>query len=365
MPQIDPKGLKNKLKKGEIDNIYYLFGENVPEVDKLTKMIIKAAVGDNEDIALTSLEGRYLDFSELSDMIMMMPMLSDYNCILINDYNCERPREPMAGYKAEDLNRKLLDAIKEIPPQTVVIFNVTGFEVAVKRDYKANKNVIKDKNKKLADFAAKHGTVVECTVKTAQDMAKDIAAAVSARGGFISIQAAQEIAEICKCDMLTVRNEIDKLCSYAGSSEITSELVHDMVHHESGVTVYNLADAVMAGNEKAAFDALDEIMADKNNRIFAMGAITSTFLDMYRVQCARRSHVSSDAVKQDFAYYARGFAIDKLYRSGGMTTERLRKCVKILRDTNMKLNSSNGNEKIILEQMVTKMLMTDERRRGK
>ena len=74
MPQIDPKGLKNKLKKGEIDNIYYLFGENVPEVDKLTKMIIKAAVGDNEDIALTSLEGRYLDFSELSDMIMMMPI---------------------------------------------------------------------------------------------------------------------------------------------------------------------------------------------------------------------------------------------------------------------------------------------------
>ena len=148
MPQTDPKGLKAKLKKGEIDNIYYIFGENVPEVDKLTKLIIKTAIGDSEDIALTTLEGRYLDFSELSDMVQMMPMMSEYNCILINDYNCERPREPMAGYKADDLNKKLLDAIKEIPPQTVVIFNVTGFEIAVKRDYKTQKNTIKDKNKK-------------------------------------------------------------------------------------------------------------------------------------------------------------------------------------------------------------------------
>ena len=366
MPQIDPKGLKAKLKKGEIDNLYYIFGENVPEVDKLTKLIIKAAVGDNEDIALTSLEGRYLDFSELNDMVVMMPMLSDYNCILINDYNCERPRENMAGLRADDLTKKLLEAIKEIPPQTVVIFNVTGFEVECKYDYKSKKNIIKDKNKKLADYAAKHGTLVECAVKNAQDMAKDIAAAVSARGGFISIHAAQELAEICKCDMLTVKNEIDKLCAYAGSNEITAELIHDMVHHESGVTAFNLASAVASGDQKAAFDAIDEIMADKENRGAVLGAITTTFLDMYRVQCARKSGVSSERVKQDFAYYARGFAIDKLYRSGGgMSVERLRKCIRILRDTNIKLNSSNGNEKIVLEQMVTKMLMTDERRRIK
>ena len=146
------------------------------------------------------------------------------------------------------------------------------------------------------------------------------------------------------------------LYAYAGSSEITAELIHDMVHHESGVTAYNLANAVASGNRRAAFDAIGEIMADKDNRGAVLGAITTTFLDMYRVQCARQSRVSSETVKQDFAYYARGFAIDKLYRSGGMSTEKLRKCIKILRDTNIKLNSSNGNEKIILEQMVTKML---------
>ena len=134
MPQIDAKTLKAKLNKGELSNLYYIFGQNIPDVEKLTKDIIKAAIGDNEEFALKRLEGRYLDFSELYDMIQMMPMMSEYNCILINDYNCEKPRENMAGLKSEDINKKLIEAIKDIPPQTVVIFNVTGFEIALKTD---------------------------------------------------------------------------------------------------------------------------------------------------------------------------------------------------------------------------------------
>lgn len=366
MPQTDSKGLKAKLKNGELDNIYYIFGQNVPEVGKLTDMIIKAAVGDNEDIALTRLEGRYLEFSELYDMIQMMPMMAEYNCILINDYNCERPRENMAGLKADDITKKLLETVKDVPPCTIVIFNVTGFEVDIRYDYKSKQNVIKDKNKKLFDFAVKHGLAVECPVKTAQDMAKDIAAAVSARGGFISVNAARELAEICHCDVLTVKNEIDKLCAYSGSREITSELINDMVHHESGVTAYNLANAVAVSDRRTAFEAMDELMADKDNRGAVLAAIMSAFLDMYRVQCARKAGKYADAVKQDFAYYSRGFAIDKLYKGGpSMSLERLRKCIKILRDTNIKLNSSSGNEKIILEQMVTAMLISDDRRRTK
>ena len=92
MPQTDPKTIKAQLKKGELKNIYYIFGKNVPEVEKLTKQIIKAAVGENEDFALNKLEGRYLDISELYDMIQMVPMMSEYNCIRINDY--------MAGIRA-------------------------------------------------------------------------------------------------------------------------------------------------------------------------------------------------------------------------------------------------------------------------
>ncbi len=358
MPYIDAKAAAAKLKKEGLSNIYYIYGQSVTDVEKFTKKVINAAVGDNEEFALNRLNGRELSFTELADMIQMVPMMSDHNCILINDYNCERPRDDMRGLSAEDLNKRLLEAIKDIPPMTVLIFNVTGFEIKTRYDRKAGGQVIADKNKKLADYAAKHGEAVNCPVKTTDGLAKDIAASVSARGSLISLDNARLIAELCLSDTLTIRNEIDKLCAYAGSSEITRETVLSMVHRQSNTTVFRLADAVAAFRRAEAFEALDELMADKENRGAILANITTSFIDMYRAACARSAMRTQEDVTSDFDYKW-GFKVGNAFRdSSRMSIKRLRSCIAILRDTAVKLNSSSGDEKIVLEQMVTQMLMT-------
>lgn len=358
MPQTDAKTVKAQLKKGELKNLYYIFGSNITEVEKLTKQIVRAAVGDNEEFALTKLEGKYIDYSEFYDMVQMMPMMSEYNCILINDYNCEKPRENMSGLKADDLNKKIIEAIKDIPSHTVVIFNITGFEPKTKTDWKTKKSSITDKNKKLADIAAKNGELVECAVKTTLELAKDISASVSARGSMISLDNAKELAEMCLSDTLAIHNEIDKLCSYAGHHEITREMLHELVHRQSDVNFFKLADAVAALDKKAAFNALDELMEDKDNRGAVLANITNSFLDMYRAACAKKFGKSQNDVKNDFSYIW-DFKVKNAFRdSSRMSINRLRDCITILRDTALILNSSGNDEKIILEQMVTKMLMT-------
>ena len=358
MPQTDPKTIKAQLRKGELKNLYYIYGRNIPEVEKLTKLIISAAVGDNEDFALNRLDGRYLDTSELYDMMQMMPMMSEYNCIVVNDYNFEKPRENMAGLKADDLNKKLMEVLKEIPSQTVLIFNVTGFEIGLKTDYKTGKSTVKDKNKKLADYAAKVGESVECPVKTENELAKDIAASVSARGSLISLDNARELAEMCQSDTLTIRSEIDKLCSYAGKNEITADILHNLVHRQSDATFFKLADAVSAFNKRMAFDALDELMQDRENRGAVLANITASFIDMYRAACARKKGKQVADVKADFAYVWE-FKVKNAFRdSSRMSIKRLRECVSILRDANITLNSGGCDEKVVLEQTVTRMLMT-------
>ena len=114
MPQEDSKTIAAKLRKGELSNLYYIFGKDVVGVEKLTRRIIRTAVGENEDFALTKFDGKSLDMSSLEDTIQMMPMMSEYNCILINDYNCERPREEMHGQSAETYNKKLIGILKDL-----------------------------------------------------------------------------------------------------------------------------------------------------------------------------------------------------------------------------------------------------------
>ena len=351
MPQADGKAVEKQIKSGQLSNIYYIYGADVAAVERLTKKLIKAAVGDNEEFALNRIEGRNLDPSQLRDMSEMMPMMSEYNCILVNDFNCEEQRE--------DTVKQVLETIKELPSQTVLIFNVTGFEIKTRYDSKVRARVVADKNKKLVSAADKAGTVVEFPLRTPVELAKDIAASVSARGGAIFLDTARELAERCLSDPLTIKNEIDKLCVYADGREITVEMLDSLVHRQSGITVFNLADAVASFNRRQAFDALDELMADKDNRGFVFANISNAFLDLYRVTLARQSGRGSDQVVQDFGYYSRAFAIERLYKNGRrISLKRLRECLRILRDTGELMNSTGGDEKIILEEMLTKMLMT-------
>ncbi|MDE5583759.1 MAG: DNA polymerase III subunit delta [Ruminococcus sp.] len=352
MSLVDSKTIVKNLKNGKIDNIYYLYGQNVTGVEELTRKIINMAVGENADFALTRLSGKKLDFSEFYDTLQMMPMMSDYNCILVNDYNCEKPREEMHGQTADSLNKKLIETLKEVPPQTVIIFNVTGFEV------KSKKGKITDKNKKLADFVAKNGTVCEMAVPTPQEMVKTIVAEVKRQNCSISAENARELAEMCLCDTLTVGNEIDKLCAYVNGGEITGETLRMLVHRQSSVTVFNLADAVSAFNRHQAFDALGELMTDKSNRGSVLANITNSFLDLYRASCAKKSGKSTADVAKDYSYVW-DFKVKNAFRnSSRMTTSRIRECIKILRDTAVILNSTAVDEKTVLEQALTKMLMT-------
>ncbi|HRR75535.1 MAG: DNA polymerase III subunit delta [Ruminococcus sp.] len=355
MPQTDGKTAEKQIKSGQLSNVYYIYGADVSGVERLTKKLITASVGDNEEFALNKLEGKNLDPSELRDMSEMMPMMSEYNCILVNDFNCEEQRE--------DTVRQVLETIKELPPQTVLIFNVTGFELKTKYDSKVRGRVIADKNKKLVTAIDKAGTVVEFPLKTPAELAKDISASVSARGGAISLDTARELAERCLSDPLMIKNEIDKLCAYADGREITMDMLDGLVHKQSSISVFNLADAVASFNRRLAFEALDELMQDKENRGSVLANITNSFLDLYRVTLARQSGRSSTAVIQDFEYFKRGFAIEKLYKSGQrIGTARLHDCLRILRDTAEKLNSTGGDEKVLLEEMLTEMLMTKNQR---
>ncbi len=363
MAKLDAKSLVSALKKGELSRVYYIFGADVSGVERMTKLIIRTAVGDNEDFALTRIQGNEINFSQLSDIVEQFPMMSEYNCVLINDYNCEKPLDNMRGRSPDDITKKLLETLKNIPPQTVVIFNVTGFEVKVQRDYRTNQNVIKDKNKKLADFAVKNGTLCEFPVKTSADLAKIIVSKVSARGGLISYENGRELAEMCLCDEIAVNNEIDKLCSYAQGKEIDRNTLNMLVSAQNDVTVYNLANAVASLNTREAFEAVNELNIDNDNRGAVLYAITSAFIDMYRAICAKKAGVTPEKMAADFDYGKRTFVVKNAFRdSYRMSLERLRECIVILRDTTVKLNTTTADARTAIEQAITKMLVTSKNR---
>ena len=357
MSKLDAKAIASALKKGEVSNIYYIFGTEVTEVERVTRQIVKSVVGDAEEFALTKMQGNQLDFDALYDLVQMMPMMSEYNCILINDYNCEKPVDNMRGHTADYFNTRLMDIVKDIPPMTVVIFNVTGFAVQTKEDWRKNDYSVSDKNKKLADYAAKKGVLCRCNKRTPQELSKTIANKVSARGGMIPVRVAERLAEMCLCDSLRIESEIEKLCAYACGREITMEMLSELVHEDSDMTGFKLAAAVASMNSRAAFEAIDEMNIDDKNRVLVLSAVQNTFLDLYRAALAINAGVPQEQVVSDFGYYARQFAVKNAFRDcRKMSIRKYRGCIRILRDITLRLNSSSADPKTVFEQAVTQML---------
>ena len=132
------KAFRTALRKEPLQNFYYLYGADLVQVAELTDQLVQVATNQQPESALTKLDGKKLDLRELEDAAQMFSLFAPYNCILIHDLNAESLREPAF--------QQLMELLKTISGVTVLIFQITGFDV------KDGRRSVSGKNKKLIDM---------------------------------------------------------------------------------------------------------------------------------------------------------------------------------------------------------------------
>lgn len=344
MPVINSADLLKKIKSGDLVNLYYIYGRDIMTVENAAKAILKKYLGKDWKNEYTKIEGKGIDINSLVDTLESCPMFADYNAVLVNDLNAEE--------LSADKLTQLIDAVENLPESTVLIFNITGFDLL------NGKKAISGKNKKLTDAVSKHGILCECALKTVQQLIKTITDNVAKQGCTITPKNAQKLAEYCLMDSMQITNELNKLCAYKENSEITSEDIDTLVSGQIETDSFKLAKAVVSMNSSLAFGLLDDLLSKRNEPVAVLSAISMAFLDLYRARTALTVNRRSEDVVADFEYKGRAFAVNNAFRDcRRMSLENLRKCICILRDTDKKLKSSSGSQKIILEKMLTQMII--------
>jgi len=343
MAQIDAKSVEAQLRNGDISNIYYFFGMDISSVETFTKRLIKHLLGEMEEFALTKINGKEFNLPSFCTTLDAMPMMSEYNVILINDYNCDEQRD--------NVTKEMIQTLKHIPSQTIVIFNITGFDI------KGGKKSITPKNKKLTEFAAKNGVLCEFPLQTVNELSKSIVTSVSRHGCTIRPDNAKILAEMCLSNTLMINNEIDKLCAYVINGEITIDIINLCVASYSNTTVYEFAKAVFDGKRQVAITILDELLAQRIDKTIILFAISGSFTDFYRAAIALKHRRNSQDLMHDFGYYYE-FAVNNAMRDcRKMSIAKIRRCIKILRNTAVLFNSATVDGRIIFEKAITEMMI--------
>lgn len=340
------KQIISELKSGKIRNSYYLYGQDINAVEKLAGAIRKKIVREGDEAYnLYQFDGQKLNLEELSDATETYPCFADYKCVMINDFSMD--------FLDTAHTKIFMKILEEIPPTTVIVFYITGFDI------KAGKKTLGAKNKKLAEFIGGSGAVCEMNFMTQTELAEVIVKKAAVNGCSISYGNAQELAQRCLCNTLIVSNELDKLCAYVGNGgEITSETIKMLVSRQLDADAFSLARAVASFNGETALNILDDIMSIGTEPVILVSAMAMAFGDLYKSKLGFERGLSERTVAEDFGYKGREFVIRNAMRdSKRLSLSHLRYCINVLMETDRLLKSSRTESRLLIEKAVAQMIL--------
>jgi DNA polymerase-3 subunit delta len=131
-----------------------------------------------------------------------------------------------------------------------------------------------DSRPRLAKAVTRAGRIIDCTVPPGASLARWIAEAAGRRGKKIDRGAAELLEEWVGRDYGALDAEIEKLSLHAGSGEtITAEDVSAVSTATAGPKAFALANALTAGDARAALEALGGMLTARGEEFRALALI--------------------------------------------------------------------------------------------
>ncbi len=356
MGVITENELKAQIKSRNLERVYFLFGEEDFLVRTYAERIVNAAVPpDARDMNYARYE-RAPKAEELSDFLGNIPFLSDYRCVLIEDIDVMEESE----FKAYS------SVIENLPETAVLVIAQTNVRFDAKKgDTKPKKSEQKGKKneskaKRLRTVCEKAG--VSCEFKQLSPAAICAIAEkkIERLGCSIDRQTTLRLVEECGRSLTVLQIETDKLCSYkqfSDNKEITVSDIEKLVPKRVETSIFTLAGEIFAGRTGKALTILDELIMQKNKPSSVFAVFSEHFVDLYRAKLSMNAGKNPPDMVKAFGYAPnRAFIAARAFGSARFLSKGyLSRCLEILYRTNLLLNSSKTDDRLLVERAITEI----------
>lgn len=334
------ENLKKNITSGQLLPVYILFGDDgylkKNYADKISRKI-----ADPDDIFAYSKFTADCDLQDVYDAVMQLPITSDKKCIVLEDYDFEHCSKT-------DLDR-LNALLSDMPDTAVLIMRFDSVEIDSKKS---------SKFKKLVSSAEKSGGMaVKLDHRKMPELVKMLSDGASKRGCRMDQSVARYLVETAGDDINLLRNELFKLCAFVGSGVITKETVDKVCVKTVEASVYNLSRHIMSCDITAALSTLDELFFMRIEPMIILYTVSAVYVDMFRIYAAKASGKGISDVASGFGYKGREFVLEKAVGNlRKLDFKKLSLSLKALTDADKSLKSFGGDERIILEQLIIRLI---------
>lgn len=243
--------LKNSIAEGA-QSVYLLQGVDAYFRSKGEEMI-KEAFLQFPELNYASFDGETLKGSAIGEMVTALknyPFMAEKRLVKVSEF-----------YPAEgEFNTYLKPLFEDFPSTSILI-------------------IVNSQSKKGVDLKRKNAvTYVDCNKAEPETVARWIYLTLKRAGITCAADVCEKIAAWCVSDMARVSVEVEKLITYKGSGELTDEEAEALVYKDADYRVYQMTNAVAAGN----YTAYAEISRELRSKGYDELAIMNSFLSFYR-----------------------------------------------------------------------------------
>ena len=248
--------LKRELREKKLGSFYIFTGEETYLRDHYLSLVRRQLVDEaTEEFNFHRFTSETLTPQALADSVEALPMMAQRSMVQVDDVDF---------FKLPEAQREQYAAIfSDIPDYcTVALVYET---VAYKPDRRL---------KKLA-AAMEKAVVAEFCRQSERELADWISRHFRKSGKSISYPMCQYLIQITGGTMTALRAEIGKLASYSEGGEITKADIDAVVEPVLDAVVFDLTDAIAAGNYALAVRKLETLLQMQEEPLNILGAISA------------------------------------------------------------------------------------------
>lgn len=349
MAAITETELKRQLAEGSPASLYLVAGEEKYLVKRWAQRVIKAAAGDSFPEFNRNELGSAAAVDAIADAAEALPLFAPHKCVAVADWDPET--------RDQTELQKLKELLQNLPETTTLLFWYPTLDLDGK----------KSKTKNFMKWAAQHGGSLLCQRREVSDLRRLLLREAEKAGCTLSRENASRIIDYAGQDLTQLLNEMQKLCAYALGSrppgeetppEITAAMVEELVPKSTEATAFLLANALVAGNYEKAYGHLDALFQQGEDPIAILGALSSVYVDMYRVKAALESGLPATAPAEYGDYKGREFRLRNGERNArGVPLPVLGESLSLLLQADLALKGSKLSPRTVLDQLIARLLL--------
>lgn len=253
-------------------NLVFMYGEDSFSLSQEIGRWKAAFVEKYTDTNLEEIDGADMKINELQAAISAMPFLADKRLVILKDF--------LANQKAEE-QKSLIPILENLSDTTVLVITETGEP---------------DKRTSLFKNLNTNATVRLFMKPKGMALATWISRRAEAHKGQINSQIANYLLEAVGDDLWKLENEIQKLCLYAQGSQVTPDMIDDLVTGSVEQSIFTMTDQLAKKNMAGALATLKKLQAQGQEAPFLFSMIARQFRLMLEMKALSDARMPANAI---------------------------------------------------------------------